>query len=129
MELSTKKKWIIRIILFWVIFFGIVYLNYSNIINQIIPYVHRSEKIDYPTMKVTDAEFENIALQLQEEFSKNNSSVDKNIQNKAVYEEVAKNLRDKVGTFQRNTGLVHIDRFRKAGIMLMCWQRNVHWLL
>jgi len=116
MELSKKKKWAIRIILFWIIFFGIVYLNYSNIINQIIPYVHRSEKIDYPTMKVTDAEFENIATQLQEEFSKNNSSVDKNIQNKAVYEEVAKNLRDKVSTFQRNTGLVHIDRFRKAGI-------------
>ncbi|MBK7055721.1 MAG: hypothetical protein IPH52_11840 [Leptospiraceae bacterium] len=113
MELSKKKKWAIRIILFWIIFFGIVYLNYSNIINQIIPYVHRSEKIDYPTMQVTDAEFENIAKQLQDEFSQY-KSVDKSIQNKAVYDEVAKNLSDKVSTFQRNTGLVHIDRFRKA---------------
>ncbi|HNI86582.1 MAG TPA: hypothetical protein PKX55_00405, partial [Leptospiraceae bacterium] len=95
MELSKKKKWAIRIILFWIIFFGVVYLNYSNIINQIIPYVHRSEKISYPTIKVTDAEFEDIAKQLQDEFS-NYKSVDKSIQNKAVYDAVAKNLSDKV---------------------------------
>ncbi len=115
MNLSKRNKWILRIVLFLIIIFSLGYLNYSNIINLIIPYVHRSEKIDFPTQVVTDVQFEEIANQLQNEFNQY-QSIDKKIQNKSVYEAVAQKLSGQVSSFQRNTGLVHIDRFRKAGI-------------
>ena len=115
MEANRKRKWFIRFMIFWMLLIGLVYFNYSNIINLMIPSIHRSEKINYPIQKVSNDEFEEIARNLQNEYLQY-TSIDKNIQNKNVYEEVVKNLKDKVSTFQRNTGFVHIDRFRKEGI-------------
>jgi hypothetical protein len=60
---NSRKKWGIRLLLFWIVFIGIGFFNYSNLINLLIPNIHRSEKINYSTQKVSDAEFEEIALQ------------------------------------------------------------------
>jgi len=93
----------------------LVWWNYSNIINWVIPYQHRPEKIDFAVEKVSDQEFERIASDLQKEHT-TYTSIDTSARNSAVYDLVAKQLAGNVPSFSKRAGLVHIDRFRKAGI-------------
>lgn len=112
---SKKQRWMIRIGIL-VVFLGITaWWNYSRIINYVIPYEHRSEAIDFPVQKVSDEQFEQIASQLQAEYS-SYKSIDSTVKNPAVYDIVAKQLAGNVSSFKKNSGLVHVDRFRKAGI-------------
>ncbi|MBL0175611.1 MAG: cytochrome c3 family protein [Ignavibacteria bacterium] len=115
MALSKKQRWMIRIGALVVVLAGVVWLNYSRIINWVIPYEHRSETIDFAVQHVSDEEFEQLAAQLQKSFS-TFTSVDTAAQNPAVYRAVAQQLAGEVSTFKRRSGLSHIDRFRKAGI-------------
>ena len=115
MALSKKKRWLIRIGALVAILGGLVWYNYSNIINLVIPYEHRPETIDYPVQHVTDEEFEVIATKLQAQFA-SYASVDSAAKNPAVYDAVAKQLAGNVSSFNRKIGLSHIERFRKAGI-------------
>jgi len=97
------------------ILIALVWWNYSTIINWVIPYQHRPEKINFAVQKVSDADFEQIANDLQKEHA-TYSSIDTTAKNSGVYELVAKQLAGNVSSFNKRAGLVHIDRFRKAGI-------------
>lgn len=55
------NKWIIRGGIIFLVLFALIYFNYSNIINLVIPKKHRPEKISYESKKVSDSEFESIA--------------------------------------------------------------------
>jgi hypothetical protein len=89
--------------------------QWSNMINLIIPYSHRSGKIDFAVETVTDAQFEQIAKGLQSE-KINYTGIDPSAQNREVYGQAVKGMVGSIASFQRNTGLDHIERFRRAGI-------------
>ncbi len=113
---TTKiQRWLIRVGVLFVILAGVVWWNYSNIINLVIPKQHRSEKIEYAVQKVSDVEFEQIAKQLEATFA-SYTSIDTSIKNPDVYNIVAKQLSGNVKSFGKKIGLSHIERFRKAGI-------------
>lgn len=115
MATTRKQRWFYRIGAFLVIIVGLAWWNYSNIINLVIPQEHRPEKIDYPVQTVSDNEFEQIAKQLETDFS-SYVSIDTAAKNPGVYSAVARQVAGNVKSFGRRIGLSHIDRFRKAGI-------------
>ncbi len=115
MATSKKQRWLIRIGAAFVVLIAIAWFNYSHLVNMVVPYVHRSESIDFPVQRVSDAEFERIAKELQVEMVAY-STVDTAIKNPAVYEAVARQLAGNVSTFKRRIGLDHVERFRRAGI-------------
>ncbi|MGE3958176.1 MAG: nitrite reductase [Vicinamibacterales bacterium] len=114
--MRTKTgRWAVRIALTVVVISLVGWLNYSRLINLAVPAAHRSEHIEFDVERVTDAEFDALASALREE-RMHYTSVDATPQNAAVYQAVAKALAGQVATFGRDTGLDHIERFRKAGI-------------
>lgn len=115
MALSKKQRWLVRGGAVVVALVALVWFNYSNIINWVIPWEHRPEAIEWKKVTVTDDEFERIAAELVAERSRY-VSVDTAAKNPAVYQAVARELAGDVATFRRRSGLTHIERFRKAGI-------------
>ncbi|MEK7263134.1 MAG: nitrite reductase [Bacteroidota bacterium] len=115
MATTKKQRWLIRIGA-GILLLGILgWWNYSNIINLVIPYQHRPEKINFPVQHLSDEEFETIAARLQKEFS-TYTTIDTGAKNIEVYDIVAKQLAGNVTSFYKKAGLNHIERFRKAGI-------------
>jgi hypothetical protein len=115
MALSKTQKWLIRIGAPLVVIAGLVWVNYSRIINWVIPYEHRPEAIEWKVTTVSDDEFERIARSLIAERSAYRS-IDTAAKNPSVYRAVALQTAGSVATFGRRSGLSHIERFRRAGI-------------
>jgi hypothetical protein len=115
MTTTRKQRWMIRIGIVLVVAVALVWINYSRIINLVIPESHRPGRIVYPVQTVSDAEFEQIARSLEQQFT-SYQSVDSAARNTDVYKQVARQVASGVTTFDRKAGLVHIARFRKAGI-------------
>ena len=115
MATTKKQRWMMRIGIAFLALMGLLWWNYSTIINLIIPKQHRSERIVYPTQRVTDDEFEHIAKELEaEKFTY--TSIDTTAKNPAVYGVVVRQLAGNIPSFYKKAGLTHIERFRKAGI-------------
>ena len=114
MTFTRKQRWLLRLGVAAVIVVILAIWNYSNLINLVIPGSHRPEHINYAVQRVTDAEFERLAAQLESD-RKPYASVDTAAQNPAVYKAVAAQTAGHVASFSRSAGLTHIDRFRKAG--------------
>ena len=115
MSLSKKERWLIRLGALALVLAGVIYWQYSNIVNLVVPYQHRSETINYPVQSVSDDEFESIAKDLQNQYT-SYISIDTTTRNSAVYQTVAQQLAGNVKSFTRKPGFAHIERFRKAGI-------------
>ncbi len=115
MKTTKKQRWALRIGALVLILGGIVWLNYSRIINLVIPAQHRPGKISFPVQSVTDVQFEQIAQQLERDYAAYRS-IDTAARNPEVYALVAKQLASRVSSFDRKAGFSHIERFRKAGI-------------
>jgi hypothetical protein len=115
MATTRKQRWLYRIGALFVIIVGLVWWNYSNIINLVIPEKHRPGKIEFAVQKVSDSEFEQLARQLETDYG-TYASVDTAVQNPGVYSAVARQLAGNVKSFGKKIGLSHVDRFRKAGI-------------
>ena len=115
MATTRKQRWMIRggLVLAIVVVLG--WWNYSRIINLVIPAKHRPEWIKYEARRVTDDEFEQIARQLQAGPG-TYVTIDTAARNAEVYQAVAERLAGNVSSFNRRAGLVHIERFREAGI-------------
>ena len=115
MTFTRKQRWLLRLGAALVIVVGLAIWNYSNIINLVIPWQHRPERIHYAVQRVTDAQFEQLAKQLEAQ-RRPYTSMDTAAKNPAVYKAVATQVAGNVASFGRQAGLSHIDRFRKAGI-------------
>lgn len=89
--------------------------GYARIVNWIVPEPHRPGRIHYPVERLTAAEFERVAADLQGEATRY-ASVDTARANPAVYAAVAQQLAHDVRSFDRRAGFSHIERFRRAGI-------------
>jgi len=94
---------------------GLVWGNYSHLVNLLVPAAHRPGRITYPVQRVSDAELDRIARQLLEERVRY-ASVDVKPRNPQVYAKVASQLAGQVPSFYGKAGLAHVERFRKAGV-------------
>ncbi len=115
MKTTRTQRWLLRGAAALVVAGGLVWWNYSRLVNLAVPAVHRPAAIQYPVERLTDAQFEQLAIRLRQERGPY-ASVDPAPQNAAVYRDVAQRLADGVRTFGRNTGFDHVEYFRKAGI-------------
>ncbi len=115
MKTTKKQRWIMRGAAGLVVVAGLVWWNYSRLVNLAVPAVHRPATIHYEVQKLSDAGFEQVASRLEDQAMRY-VSVDSAPQNAAVYEAVARTLANRVATFDRRAGFDHIQFFRKAGI-------------
>ena len=115
MTFTRKQRWLLRLGAALVIVVGLAIWNYSNIINLVIPWQHRPARIHYAVQRVTDAQFEQLAKQLEAQ-RRPYTSMDTAAKNPAVYKAVATQVAGNVASFGRQAGYDHIEYFRKAGI-------------
>src|SRR6266508_6173635 len=98
MKLSNAQWWVIRVgALILVLAVGGAFV-YPRLINWVIPYAHRPERIIYPVQKVSDAEFEAIARDLQGRYL-TRASVDTAAANAPVYQAIVRQLQERVPSF------------------------------
>jgi hypothetical protein len=116
MVVTKKIRWIARIVLGVLILAFVVYWQWSNILNLIIPYNIRTGEVIYKTHPVSDAQFEQMAQALLST-RMDYQTIDTTARSNPVYEQVAKTLAQKhLPSLYQKIGLDHIDYFRKAGI-------------
>ena len=112
---TPGRRWGLRLAVVAIAITGAAWANYSRIVNLVVPEKHRPGRITFPIEKLSDAEFERVAADLQSQASRY-ASVDTAARNPQVYAAVAKELASDVRSFGRRSGFSHIDRFRRAGI-------------
>ncbi len=115
MKTTRAQRWIIRAAAALVVIAGLGWWSYPRLVNLAVPALHRPGAIKYAVQRVSNDEFERLALQLAHERGAY-ASVDSAARNTAVYQLVARQLADSVATFGRRAGYDHIAYFRKAGV-------------
>ncbi len=115
MKLSKAQRWVVRGTVAVLLLGLVAWWQYSNLANLMVPAVHRPVDVRFPVQRISDAEFERIAADLQASMAPY-AIADTAPQNAAVYDAVVRQIARKVTSFDRRAGLSHIERFRRAGI-------------